>query len=122
MKCPHCGRDKLTGDLFRVRDRRAVAVTCGGWSSLLGELGSCLPGGDRCCPLRSGGSWPGCGPDVAPSVPSLEGASGQAIASGITIAGAGCSELLGLSEGSSSGAGGRHAPTGWGVAHELPAQ
>jgi hypothetical protein len=46
-----------------------------GWSSLLGELGSCLPDGDRCCPLRSGRSWPGCGPDVAPPVTSLEGAS-----------------------------------------------
>ena len=63
-------------DLFRVRDPGRGVATCGGWSSLLGELGSCLPGGDRCCPLRSGRSWPGCGPAVAPAVPSLEGASG----------------------------------------------
>jgi hypothetical protein len=48
--------------LFRVRDCWAVAVTCGGWSSLLGELGSCVPDSDRGCPLRSGRSWPGCGP------------------------------------------------------------
>jgi hypothetical protein len=61
-------RRQLHG-LFCVRDCWAVAVTCGGWSSLLIELGSCLPDSDRCCPLRSGRSWPGCGPDVAPGDP-----------------------------------------------------
>jgi hypothetical protein len=29
------------------------------------ELGRWRPGGDRCYPLRSGRSWPGCGPEVA---------------------------------------------------------
>jgi hypothetical protein len=29
-------------------------------------LGEAPAGGDRGCPLRSGRSWPGCGPDVAP--------------------------------------------------------
>jgi hypothetical protein len=33
-----------------------------------GDLGRWWAGVDRCCPLRSGRSWPGCGPDVAPAV------------------------------------------------------
>ena len=65
--------------LFRVRDSGHGVATCGGWSSLRGELGSCLSGGDRCCPLRSGCSWPECGPDVAPAITSLEGASGPVV-------------------------------------------
>ena len=46
-------------------ERRVVVATCGGWSILAGELGGCRTADDRCCPLRSGRSWPGCGPAVA---------------------------------------------------------
>ena len=45
-----------------------------------GESGACLvslergqAGGDRCCPLRSGRSWPGCGPTVTNSQNSNPG-------------------------------------------------
>ena len=55
-------------DLFRVRDLRGIAATCGGWGTVPGDLGRWWAGVYRCCPLRSGRSWPGCGPAVAPAV------------------------------------------------------
>ena len=54
-------------DLFRVRERRAVAATCGGWPTPAGVLGGCRTAGDRCCrcdPVVRG-------PDVAPMWPRL---------------------------------------------------
>ena len=48
--------------LFRVRAPSRITATCGGWGSVPGELGRCPTGTDRCRPLRSGRSWPGCGP------------------------------------------------------------
>jgi hypothetical protein len=63
--------------LLRARERRPVEATCATWPNVALDLGGSRTAGDRCCPLRSGRSWPGCGPDVAPAVPSLEGASRQ---------------------------------------------
>jgi hypothetical protein len=63
--CMWWARQGLTCDLFRVRELRGAASTCAGWGSVLPELGRWRAGGDRCCPLRSGCLWPGCGPDVA---------------------------------------------------------
>jgi hypothetical protein len=40
-------------------------MTCAVWPEVAGELGRRGTGADRCCPLRSGQSWPECGPDVA---------------------------------------------------------
>src|SRR5215207_8638809 len=64
-------------DRFRVRDRGRLEVTGAVEPNVAGELAGSGTASDRCCPLRSGRSWPGCGPDVAPAVPSLEGASRQ---------------------------------------------
>ena len=71
--CSAVSWERTTAALFRVREPSRVTATCGGRGSVPGELGRCRPAGDRCCPLRSGRSWPGCGHDVAPGVTSLEG-------------------------------------------------
>jgi hypothetical protein len=52
-----------------------VEATCATWPNVARDLGGSGTAGDRCCPLRSGHLWPGCGPNVAPTVTSLEGAS-----------------------------------------------
>jgi hypothetical protein len=38
------------------------------WPNVACELGGSGTAGDRCCPLRSGRLWPGCGPAVASPV------------------------------------------------------
>src|SRR5918993_5739208 len=53
------------GDLFRVRDRRALAATCAVWPNVAGEQAGSGTASDRCCPLQSVVR----GPDVAPMWP-----------------------------------------------------
>ena len=70
--------------LFRVRDLGTVVTTCGAWWSPSGELRRCRPvvtGVVRCNPVD-------CGPDVAPPVTSLEGASGHSAQPGCFADGA----------------------------------
>src|SRR5215211_2517568 len=62
----YAGRSQLHHRPLRVRDPTRMAATCGEWGSVAGELGRWRAGGDRGCPLRSGRSWPRCGPSVAP--------------------------------------------------------
>ena len=73
--CSAVSWERTTAVLFRVREPSRVTAACGGRGSAPGELGRCPTDCGRSRPLRSGRSWPGCGPDVAPLVPSLEGAS-----------------------------------------------
>ena len=49
-------------DLFRVRDLRGIAATCGGWGTVPGDLGRWWAGVVRCDPVVRG-------PDVAPPWP-----------------------------------------------------
>jgi hypothetical protein len=65
-KSDRCGTDpgQISG-LFCVRDCPALTTTCAVWPNEPGELAGSGTASDRCCPLRSGRSWPGYGPDVA---------------------------------------------------------
>jgi hypothetical protein len=56
----------VTFAAFRARENREVTVTSGAGLNPRDDLRTCRTDGDRCCPLRSGRSWPGCGPDVSP--------------------------------------------------------
>ena len=54
---------------FSVRESAGGAGDLRRMAELADEQGGCWPAGDRCCPLRSGHSWPRCGPSVAPQSP-----------------------------------------------------
>jgi hypothetical protein len=59
------GFEPLASSVRGVKGSRGDLRSVG---RVLAELGRWRAGGDRDCPLRSGYSWSGCGPDVAPPV------------------------------------------------------